>query len=81
MKQRDVYKTTALLVSHRLQDGFMLATHRYDPDSKHMTPIDGSALREVLTTFLILKDGKVMFDGTGSELVVVQDPYIRQYIS
>ncbi|HKD15439.1 MAG TPA: ATP-binding cassette domain-containing protein [Candidatus Angelobacter sp.] len=81
MKQRDVYKTSALLVSHRLQDGFMLATHRYDPERKHMIPIDGSALREVLTTFLILKDGKVMFDGTGSELVEVQDPYIREYIS
>src|SRR5215467_6056090 len=81
MKQRDVYKTSALLVSHRLQDGFMLATHHYDPERKHMIPIDGSALREVLTTFLILKDGKVMFDGTGSELVEVQDPYIREYIS
>ncbi|MFI5103765.1 MAG: ABC transporter ATP-binding protein, partial [Terriglobales bacterium] len=27
MKQRDVAKTSALLVSHRLQDGFMLASH------------------------------------------------------
>ncbi|HEY6348723.1 MAG TPA: ATP-binding cassette domain-containing protein [Candidatus Angelobacter sp.] len=81
MKQRDVYKTSAFLVSHRLQDGFMLATHRYDPDSRHMKPIDGSALREVLTTFLILKEGKVIFDGAGPELAAVQDPYIRQYIS
>ena len=81
MKQRDVYKTSALLVSHRLQDGFMLATHRYDAESRHMTPIDGTALREVLTTFLILKDGKVIFDGAGSELVAKQDPYIQQYIS
>ena len=81
MKQRDVYKTSALLVSHRLQDGFMLATHRYDPDTKHMRPIDGVALREVLTTFLVLKDGRVVFDGTASELAGVTDPYIRQYIS
>lgn len=81
MKQRDVYKTSAFLVSHRLQDGFMLATHRYDPESKHMTPIDGTALRDVLTTFLILKDGKVIFDGTGPQLAAVQDPYIKQYIS
>lgn len=81
MKQRDVYKTSALLVSHRLQDGFMLATHRYDPETKHMRPIDGIALREVLTTFLVLKDGKVVFDGTGSDLAGVTDPYIRQYIS
>ena len=31
MKQRDVSHTTSLLVTHRLQDAFMLATHRYDP--------------------------------------------------
>ncbi|HEY6968889.1 MAG TPA: ATP-binding cassette domain-containing protein [Candidatus Angelobacter sp.] len=81
MKQRDVYKTSALLVSHRLQDGFMLATHRYDPQTEHMQPIDGASLRDVLTTFLVLKDGKVIFDGTGQELVANQDPYIREYIS
>src|ERR1700704_3394928 len=41
MKQRDVYKTSALLVTHRLQDGFTLASHTYDPASKHMKPSDG----------------------------------------
>jgi phospholipid/cholesterol/gamma-HCH transport system ATP-binding protein len=81
MKQRDVYKTSALLVTHRLQDGFILATHHYDPESKHMAPINGLGLREVLTTFLILKEGKVIFDGTGGELAQVQDPYIHEYIS
>lgn len=81
LKQRDVYKTSALLVSHRLQDGFMLATHRYDSETDHMKPLEGPALRDVLTTFLILKDGKVIFDGTGPELVASQDSYIRQYIS
>jgi ABC-type transporter Mla maintaining outer membrane lipid asymmetry ATPase subunit MlaF len=46
-----------------------------------MIPIDGAAMRDVLTTFLILKDGKVIFDGTGPELVANHDPYIREYIS
>ena len=30
MKQRDVSHTTSLVVTHRLQDAFTLATHRYD---------------------------------------------------
>jgi phospholipid/cholesterol/gamma-HCH transport system ATP-binding protein len=81
MKQRDVYRTSALLVSHRLQDGFILANHYYDPQRKHMVPLEGAALRDVLTTFLILKDGKVIFDGTGPELAHVQDHYIHEYIS
>ena len=31
MKQRDVFKTSALMVTHRLQDAFTLATHVFDP--------------------------------------------------
>ena len=81
MKQRDVYKTSALLVSHRLQDGFMLASHFYDPDKKHMRPLEGTALRDVLTTFLILKDGKVIFDGAAQDLARADNEYIREYIS
>ena len=37
MKQRDVSHTTSLLVTHRLQDAFALATHRYDA-AKGMVP-------------------------------------------
>ena len=38
MKQRDVFKTSALMVTHRLQDAFTLATHFFDPGTKHMKP-------------------------------------------
>ena len=40
MKQRDVYKTSALLVTHRLQDAFTMATHQFDTEDK---PDGGSA--------------------------------------
>lgn len=81
MKQRDVYKTSALLVSHRLQDGFTLASHYYDPQTGHMQPVDGKPMRDVHTSFMILRDGKVIFDGKAPELAHIEDPYIREYIS
>lgn len=81
MKQRDVYKTSALLVSHRLQDGFTLAGHFYDPATKHMKSADGMPAREIHTRFMILRDGKVIFEGTAPELGRVEDPYIKEYIS
>jgi phospholipid/cholesterol/gamma-HCH transport system ATP-binding protein len=80
MKQRDVNKTSALLVSHRLQDGFMLATHYYDPQTKHMKAIEGHVARDLHTTFLILKDGKIIFDASVAELAKVKDPYIREFL-
>ena len=80
MKQRDIYKSTALLVSHRLQDGFMLATHYYDAQTNHMKAIEGHVARDLHTTFLILRDGKVIFDATVAELGKVKDPYIREFL-
>jgi phospholipid/cholesterol/gamma-HCH transport system ATP-binding protein len=80
MKQRDVNKSSSLLVSHRLQDGFMLASHYYDTQAKHMQAIEGQVARDLHTTFLILKDGKVIFDETVAELARVKDPYIREYM-
>jgi phospholipid/cholesterol/gamma-HCH transport system ATP-binding protein len=81
MKQRDVYKTSALLVSHRLQDGFVLATHSFDPNTRHMKPVEGALARDVHTSFMILRDGKIIFEGTAQELGSVEDPYIKEYIS
>jgi phospholipid/cholesterol/gamma-HCH transport system ATP-binding protein len=81
MKQRDVSKTSALLVSHRLQDGFMLASHYYDPATHSMQPVNGRPMRDVHTSFMVLRDGSVIFEGTANELASINDPYIREYIS
>ncbi|HEV2988307.1 MAG TPA: ATP-binding cassette domain-containing protein [Candidatus Angelobacter sp.] len=80
MKQRDVNKSTSLLVSHRLQDGFMLATHYYDAQTNRMHAIEGHISRDLHTTFLVLKDGKVIFDATVAELGREKDPYIREFL-
>jgi phospholipid/cholesterol/gamma-HCH transport system ATP-binding protein len=81
MKQRDVYKTSALLVTHRLQDAFTMATHQFDKDTNQMIALPKGQLCDVAMSFLILRDGKVIFDGDGHSLATSRDPYIREYIS
>jgi phospholipid/cholesterol/gamma-HCH transport system ATP-binding protein len=81
MKQRDVFKTSALMVTHRLQDAFTLATHYFDPATKHMKPSDGMPSQDIRTSFMILREGKAVFEGSAHELGQVQDPYIKEYIS
>jgi phospholipid/cholesterol/gamma-HCH transport system ATP-binding protein len=81
VKQRDFYKTSALMVTHRLQDAFMMASHYYDAEALEMHPIAGTSHTDVNTTFLILREGKVIFDGNATELAQVRDEYIREYIS
>lgn len=81
VKQRDVYKTSSLLVSNRLQDAFTMATHQFDKKLNHMVPLPPGQGGEVPMSFLVLRDGKVIFDGDLQELANTKDEYIREYIS
>jgi phospholipid/cholesterol/gamma-HCH transport system ATP-binding protein len=81
MKQRDVYKTSSLLVTHRLQDAFIMATHQFDKQSNRVQTLPRGQYCEVPMSFLILRDGKVIFDGDLPQLTRTKDAYIREYIS
>ncbi len=81
VKQRDVYQTSSLLVTHRLQDAFTMASHYFDRQQNKMVPITEGAVRDVHTKFLMYRDSKVIFEGTATELLQSRDPYIREYMS
>jgi phospholipid/cholesterol/gamma-HCH transport system ATP-binding protein len=81
VKQRDVKKTSALLVTHRLQDAFTMATHQWDNHTNHMVPLPPGQHCQVPLSFMILRDGKVIFDGDLPELARTEDEYIKEYIS
>jgi phospholipid/cholesterol/gamma-HCH transport system ATP-binding protein len=81
VKQRDVYQTSSLLVTHRLQDAFTMASHYFDREQNKMVPAADGNVRDLNTKFLILRDGKIIFEGTATELLRCTDPYIREYLS
>ncbi|HET9407773.1 MAG TPA: ATP-binding cassette domain-containing protein [Candidatus Sulfotelmatobacter sp.] len=81
VKQRDVYKTSSLLVTHRLQDAFTMASHQFDTRTNQMVHLPRGQYCDVPMSFLILRDGKVIFDGDIHRLAHTDDEYIREYIS
>ena len=81
VKQRDVNHTSALLVTHRLQDAFTMATHQFDTKLNRMVALPKGQHCDVPMSFLILRDGKIIFDGDMQQLAHTQDEYIREYIS
>jgi phospholipid/cholesterol/gamma-HCH transport system ATP-binding protein len=83
MKQRDVSHTTSIIVTHRLQDAFIMATHKYDEKAGMVElPKDGDhQTTDESTKFLMLNDGGVVFQGTTHELVNSTDPWIKEYLS
>ncbi len=80
VKQRDMAHTTSLMITHRLQDAFVLATHRFNGEKNEMELIPDGGVDEN-TRFLILHDGHIVFDGTTLELTGSQDPWIRGYLA
>jgi len=81
VKQRDVQKTSALLVTHRLQDAFTMASHYWDTAENTMKPVQAGSNVNTHTSFLLMREGRVVFDGTAMELGRSRDEYIREYIS
>ena len=80
VKQRDVSHTTSLLITHRIQDAFTLATHRWNPTAGHMEVIPNGGIEDT-TRFLILNEGAVVFHGNTRDLVRSDDPWIKEYLS
>jgi phospholipid/cholesterol/gamma-HCH transport system ATP-binding protein len=84
MKQRDIEHTTSLIVTHRLQDAFVMATHRFDPTTGGMKPIPLDGPEHGIDPgikFLMLNEGSIVFHGTTEELVHSKDPWIENYLA
>ncbi|MGA2349658.1 MAG: ATP-binding cassette domain-containing protein [Terracidiphilus sp.] len=79
VKERDVYHTPSLLVTHRLQDAFILCNHRFDAVQGHMVPLPKGET-DPNTTFLMLEEGRLIFDGSLHELVKSKNPFVREFL-
>jgi len=80
IKERDTANTTTLMVTHRYQDGNLVANFRYNPDNGQLIPARDNGNRpQRWTKFLVLREGKLVFEGTQTELVASRDPYISKF--
>ncbi|HWG19913.1 MAG TPA: ATP-binding cassette domain-containing protein [Terracidiphilus sp.] len=79
VKQRDVYRTPSLMVTHRLQDAFTMCTHRFDTETGGMAGLPEGHI-DPNTTFLMLNEGRLIFDGSLPDLIHCQDPFVREFL-
>ena len=77
IKERDVDNTTALVVTYRYQDGNLVANFRYNPDSGRLDPAASGATK---TVFMVLKEGRLIFEGNQAELEASTDSYISKFV-
>ena len=79
VKERDVYRTPSLMVTHRLQDAFTLCTHRFDAEQNRMVPLPKGET-DANTTFLMLEEGRLIFDGSLRELLASENGFVREFL-
>jgi len=80
VKARDVARTTNLVVTHRYQDGNMIANFRYNSEQGRVEPARNGAKGDVRTTFMVLQQGRLVFEGNQDQLEAEKDPYISKFV-
>ena len=84
LRLRDVYGVTALLATHRLQDGFALANFHFDPQAKRVVPNadngNAAGANSARTRFLVYRDGGIYFEGEPGEIANSEDPYLKRFL-
>ncbi|MGH9558279.1 MAG: ABC transporter ATP-binding protein [Bryobacteraceae bacterium] len=81
LKERDTRNTAAIMVTHRYQDGHLMANFRYNPNSGQVEPAARNGAGGCLKTeFLVMNEGRLVFEGSQMELKASRDPYIRKFV-
>jgi phospholipid/cholesterol/gamma-HCH transport system ATP-binding protein len=81
VKQRDVSQVSSLLVTHRLQDAYLMARSYYDPSREKLLPASANGRRDTHTRFLMLHQGNILFHGTLEALQAQNDSYVRKFLA
>jgi phospholipid/cholesterol/gamma-HCH transport system ATP-binding protein len=84
LRLRDTLGVTALLATHRLQDAFGLANYRFDQEQNRVVPVsagNGDSVRNLpATNFLVLRGGKVYFEGGPGQMLDTHDDYLKRFL-
>ena len=67
-------------MTHRYQDGNVIANFRYNSEQGRLEPARNGARRSARTTFMVLREGRLVFEGDQDTLESSRDPYISKFV-
>jgi phospholipid/cholesterol/gamma-HCH transport system ATP-binding protein len=74
-KARDTRNASNVIVTHRIQDGDLMSRYRYDAKKEQLVP----ATSDTRTRFIVLREGRIVFEGSQDELDVANDAYLAKF--
>ena len=83
IKLRDIEGVSSIVVTHQLRDAFFVAEHMAVQNSGELTFARSPERKADEAEFIMLKDGRIGFEGNASELraAAAKDPYIHSFLS
>ena len=81
VKERDTKNTTTAMVTHRYQDGHLLANYRYNAETERLERVSGNGNAGGLhTRFFVMREGRLVFTGSQQELAASEDSYVQRFV-
>jgi phospholipid/cholesterol/gamma-HCH transport system ATP-binding protein len=81
IKLRDLENVSSILVTHQLRDAFYVATHRAERQNGKIRIVPADDRKESEAEFLMLRDGRLVFEGDADRLRGSTDPYLQTFLS
>jgi phospholipid/cholesterol/gamma-HCH transport system ATP-binding protein len=82
-KERDVRHTASLIVTHRYQDGELMANFRYNEEEEELVPVGEDSKEDFArsrTKFFVMKEGEIVFTGTRAQIEEETDSYVQRFV-
>jgi phospholipid/cholesterol/gamma-HCH transport system ATP-binding protein len=82
VKLRDLERVTSVLVTHQLRDAFYVATHEARRSaSGEIELFEAAEAKTEEADFVMIREGRVAFEGNAVELRNSKDPYLQTFLS
>jgi phospholipid/cholesterol/gamma-HCH transport system ATP-binding protein len=81
VKERDLKQTTTIMVTHRFQDGEIMANYRYNPETQELEAAGKHGTKTIAgTQYMVMKEARLVFEGHQGELEASKDPYVAKFV-
>jgi phospholipid/cholesterol/gamma-HCH transport system ATP-binding protein len=80
VKLRDFEQVTSIVVTHQIRDAHYIATKAARRTPEGITIVDATEEEAARAIFLVLRDGRIQFEGTTAELLANPEPDLKEFL-
>jgi phospholipid/cholesterol/gamma-HCH transport system ATP-binding protein len=81
IKLRDLENVSSIVVTHQLRDAFRIAIHEAKREQDEVRIVSADEAKREEAEFIMLRDGRIAFEGHAAELRAAGDPYLQAFLS